>query len=117
MCTCRGKHSLHEMLKCFETFVPIVRGDLDLLETLALDFVKRQSKQNIVYTEVRYSPHFLAKGSDLGGGAREDGQESVLDAGPIIDAVTRGLRRGEKEYGVKVRFICSVHLLFGAPSS
>ena len=87
------------MLKCFETFVPIVRGDLDLLEKLAHDFVKRQSKQNIVYTEVRYSPHFLAKGSDLGG---EEGGILLLDARAIIDAVTRGLRRGEKEYGVKV---------------
>ena len=87
------------MLKCFETFVPIVRGDLDLLECLAFDFVKRQAKQNVIYTEVRYNPHFLANESNLGG---SEGKNGKIDARSIIDAVTRGLRKGEKEYDVKV---------------
>mmetsp|Transcript_10626 Transcript_10626/g.13454 ORF Transcript_10626/g.13454 Transcript_10626/m.13454 type:complete len:442 (-) Transcript_10626:218-1543(-) len=102
LCTCRGKRSLHEMIKCFEHFIPIVRGDLDFIEALAIDFVKRQASQNIVYTEVRYSPHLLAEGGDYTG-------NHVVDAEPVIDAVTRGLRRGEKEYGVKVnQILCCI---------
>ena len=84
------------MIKCFEHFIPIVRGDLNLIEQLAYDFVKRQSNQNVIYTEVRYSPHLLAKGGDYTGDVQ-------VDAVPVIDAVTKGLRRGEKDFGVKVR--------------
>ena len=84
------------MFKCFEHFIPIVRGDLGLIESLAYDFVKRQASQNIVYTEVRYSPHLLAEGGDYTG-------DVEVDAVPVIDAVTKGLRRGEKEYRIKVR--------------
>lgn len=83
------------MIKCFEHFIPIVRGDLHFIETLAYDFVKRQASQNIVYTEVRYSPHLLAEGGDYTG-------TNEVDAEPVIDAITKGLRRGEMEFGVKV---------------
>jgi adenosine deaminase len=102
LCTCRGKRSLHEMIKCFEHFIPIVRGDLHFIETLAYDFVKRQASQNIVYTEVRYSPHLLAEGGDYTG-------TNEVDAEPVIDAITKGLRRGEMEFGVKVnQILCCI---------
>jgi len=100
LCCCRGKRSLLEMLKCFEIFVPIVRGDLRLLEKLSYDFVKQQASQNIIYTEVRYSPHFLAKDGGLS-------MSELVDADSVIDAVTRGLRQGEIDYNVKVnQIIC-----------
>ena len=101
--TCRGKRSLHEMIKCFEHFIPIVRGDLDLIETGAFDFVKRQASQNVVYTEVRYSPHLLADGGDYAG-------DTKVDPLPVIRAVTKGLRRGEKEFpGIKVnQILCCI---------
>jgi adenosine deaminase len=105
LCTCRGKRSLYEMIKCFEIFLPIVRGNLELLETLSYNFCRRQSKCNVIYSEVRYSPHLLAEGGDY------NGTDSV-DARPVIDAVTRGLRRGEKDFNVKVRSNQSVICLF-----
>lgn len=102
ICTCRGKRSLHEMLNCFEIFVPIVRGNLEFLEELACDFVKRQAQQNVLYTEVRYSPHLLAKGGTLSG-------KDAVDAEPVITAITSGLRKGEKEFGVKVnQILCCI---------
>ena len=84
------------MFQCFEVFVPIVQQNLTLLEQLAHDFVKGQAQQNVIYTEVRYCPHLLAKGGSYGE------NESIIDADPIVDAVTRGFRSGEKEFGVKV---------------
>ena len=105
LCTCRGKRSLYEMIKCFEIFLPIVRGNLELLETLSYNFCRRQSKCNVIYSEVRYSPHLLAEGGDYNG-------TDVVDARPVIDAVTRGLRRGEKDFNVKVRNNQSVICLF-----
>lgn len=49
--------SLQAMLDCFSRFLPCVRGDMQGLEELSYRFVAAQAKQNIVYTEVRYSPH------------------------------------------------------------
>ena len=83
------------MIKAFEVFIPIVRGNMALIQSMAYDFVKRQAQQNIVYTEVRYSPHLLATGSSLSG-------TETVDPIPVLNAVTKGLRLGEKEFGVKV---------------
>jgi adenosine deaminase len=49
------------MLNCFEVFLPLVRGNLHLIEQLSYDFCQRQWEQNVVYCEVRYSPHLLAE--------------------------------------------------------
>jgi adenosine deaminase len=92
------------MLNCFEVFLPIVRGNLVLIEELAFDFCKRQWEQNVVYTEVRYSPHLLAEGlaGDIAD-EEEEASQSEYDFGrsqvqvtpdDVFDAVTRGLRRG-----------------------
>lgn len=102
LCTCRGKRSLSSMLQCFTIFIPIVRGNLELIERLAYDFAKRQAKQNIIYTEVRYSPHLLSKGGDIGG-------TEVVDPVPVINAVTQGLRRGEKDFGIIInQILCCI---------
>jgi adenosine deaminase len=112
LCTCRRRYqplrhkderrptfgksppgSLEDMLTCFEFFLPLVYNNLDLLENLAHDFVERQYEQNAIYTEVRYSPHLLAK-----------------DAHQAFDAVTRGLRRGCEEFGVAVnQILCAIN--------
>ena len=85
--------SLEDMLTCFEFFLPVVRDNLEFLEDLAYDFVKRQHEQNVVYTEVRYSPHFFAK-----------------DPETAYYTVTRGLRRGCKDYRITVnQILCSIN--------
>jgi adenosine deaminase len=105
LCSCRGKRSLHDMLKAFEVFLPLVRGNLELLESLAVDFVKRQAQQNVVYTEMRYSPHLLAQGGSL----QQTQTSNEVNADPVVDAITRGLRRGEAEYGVQVnQILCCI---------
>ena len=98
LCTCRRRYrklrhseerkrsikemqgSLEDMLLCFEFFFPLVYGNFELLEHLAYDFVRRQWEQNVIYTEVRYSPHLLAR-----------------DPRKAHWAVTNGLRRGLAE--------------------
>ena len=102
LCTCRGKQSLTEMIKCFEIFVPLVQGKLDLIEELSYDFCRRQAEQRVIYTECRYSPHFLAEGASLTG-------SKPVDATPVFHAVTRGLRRGSSEYGIVVnQILCCI---------
>lgn len=104
LCTCRGKKSFEAMITCFEIFVPLVQGNIELIEQLSYNFVKRQAEQNIIYTEVRYSPHLLANGGSFNDNDGND-KSVLVNADPIIDAVTRGLRLGEEEYGVKVNQI------------
>ena len=77
----KPKGTLQDMLTCFEFFLPLVYNNFSLLESLAYDFVKRQYEQNVVYSEVRYSPHYFAE-----------------DAYQAHAAVTLGLRRGCKEF-------------------
>lgn len=97
LCTCRGYRSLYEMLNCFEVFLPIVRGNLELIEQLAFDFCQRQWEQKVVYTEVRYSPHLLAEGFASSSDVDDDkplSSDQKITPTAVLDAVTRGLRRG-----------------------
>jgi adenosine deaminase len=98
LCTCRGQHSLTEMLNTFQMFFPLVQGNLTLLEQLAYDFCQRQSQQNIVYTEARYSPHLLAYGAVDGGGPATDDDDDAVSAEDVVRAITKGLRRGTLDY-------------------
>ena len=114
LCTCRGKKSLQAMIACFEIFVPIVRGKLKLLEELAFHFCRRQFQQNIVYTEVRYNPHLLSTGGFLNSSTTNKTQ-TCIDANPVVDAITRGLRRGQEKYNIIVRFtfiFYTLHIVF-----
>ena len=87
--------SLEDMLTCFEFFFPLVYNNETLLEELAFDFVKRQWEQNVIYTEVRYSPHLLAKDPTIS-----------------LAAITRGLRRGCESFPVIVNQILSAICFF-----
>jgi adenosine deaminase len=126
LCTCRGRHSLTEMLNAFQMFTPLVQGNLSLLEQLAYDFCRRQSQQNIVYTEARYSPHLLAYGAVGGDGGGADGTTTTgspatnddvgvengcaVSALDVVHAITRGLRRGTADYGniVVNQILCAI---------
>lgn len=105
LCTCRRRYrklrhegqsqqsgSLEDMLECFQFFFPLVYDNFVLLEQLAFDFVKRQHEQNVIYTEVRYSPHLLAK-----------------DPCKAYEAVTRGLRKGCAKFMIDVnQILCAI---------
>ena len=137
LCTCRGHQSLQAMLQCFEIFLPLVRRNLVLLEQLAYDFCQRQWEQNVVYTEVRYSPFLLADGFGGGGGGGkgdggddttsrpsntnsndstddcndddDDNDDNVIDGEAVLKAVTTGLRRGCHKFGITVnQILCAI---------
>lgn len=103
LCTCHNQQSLQAMIKSFEIFLPIVRGNFGLLEQLAFDFCKRQAEQKIIYTEVRYNPHLLAENGSF------VKSNKPIDPRPVIDAITKGLRCGEKEFGITVnQILCCI---------
>lgn len=104
LCTCRGYRSLKAMLNCFEIFLPLVRGNLDLIEQLSFDFCQRQWEQHVIYTEVRYSPFLLAEGYQI-----EEKSKDAVSGEMVLDAVTRGLRRGVKQFDIVVnQILCAI---------
>jgi adenosine deaminase len=63
----------------------------EALERVAYEFVEDMAKDNVVYAEVRFAPHF-----HTAGGLGLDG---------VMTAVLRGLERGEEDFGVHVGVI------------
>lgn len=65
----------------------------DNLRRQAIDFCRRQSESNVIYTETRLCPMLMNdRGLTL-----EDGLAGIYE----------GIKEGEKKYGIKVRFIFS----------
>ena len=95
-------HSLAAMLDRFMFFLPFAQGDLGLLENLARRFVADQAAQNVIYTEVRYSPHVLTKACQVDTLCQECDTGEIpameAEARAVVEAVTRGLRRGVAEH-------------------
>ncbi|UJR25413.1 hypothetical protein I4U23_006760 [Adineta vaga] len=83
--------SLAEFLEKFPFFTPIVAGDVEALERVAYEFVEDQAIQGVLYTETRYSPHYLTG--------------DKLTPEQVIEAINKGLRRGMQEFSVDVRSI------------
>jgi Adenosine deaminase len=119
LCTCRGHRSLKQMLNCFEIFLPLVRRNLDLLEQLAFDFCRRQYQQNVVYTEVRYSPFLLAEGFVVENHDDNNNQQQqqngdknytgAIDGAAVFRAITAGLRRGSHKFNIVVnQILCAI---------
>ncbi|CAK9085835.1 Adenosine deaminase (Adenosine aminohydrolase) [Durusdinium trenchii] len=90
---------LFPILDCFYTFLPIVRGRFDVLEELSYEFCRHRKEENIIYTEVRYSPFEFLVQNELGEVADESLSEQA------VEAVCKGLERGQKDFGVLVRQI------------
>jgi len=98
--------SLKSMIDRFVFFLTFVQGNLPIIEELACAFVSRQAAQNVLYTEVRYSPHIMTSVGTYDGdaGANASGSDDMhAQAQAVVEAVTRGLRRGcEKHPGTEI---------------
>jgi adenosine deaminase len=82
-----------------------------VLLKLAFDFVQRQYSQNIVYSEVRYSPHLLAESCFDHASDNSNGQARMAKTTPeeVQAAVTEGLRRGCHKFGIVVnQILCAI---------
>jgi len=84
----RGSLALY--LEGFRHTIAVLQS-AEALERVAFEFVEDMARDNVVYAEVRFAPHFHTQGG-LG-----------LDG--VMEAVVRGLRHGMDEYPVKVGLI------------
>nr|XP_018904380.1 PREDICTED: adenosine deaminase-like [Bemisia tabaci] len=99
-CIIREPESLAAFLKPYKFYNPYYAGDLEAIERLAYEFCEDSKRCNVIYSEVRYSPHKLV------GFASCDkyGLQGLLD---VTSQVVKGLKRGERDFGVKCKSILS----------
>jgi adenosine deaminase len=85
---------LADYLHRFDTTISILQTDT-ALERVAYELVEDASNDGVRYIEVRNAPHLNVHGG--------------LSVDEVIEATTRGLARGEREFGTVARFItCSL---------
>ena len=78
--------------------IEIFRNDVAAIERIAHEFCEDEALSGVLYFEVRYCPHLLCTTESVD----EDNCVSPRD---VVQAVIRGLKRGERDFGVKARSI------------
>ncbi|KAG0722703.1 Adenosine deaminase [Chionoecetes opilio] len=92
------------------TYTPY-SGDAALIERIAYEFIEDQARECVAYCEVRFTPQLLLPSHNLTpseqethlNGSVNEAKEMVVD--DVLDAVLKGLARGEQQFGTKVRVI------------
>ncbi|XP_077518261.1 adenosine deaminase-like isoform X1 [Amblyomma americanum] len=85
--------TLKDFLDRFEVFMPTVVGDLEAVERISYELCEDQAREGVAYFEARYSPHFLAS------------KEKNVTVRQVVEAVNRGLQRGQHDFKVMARSI------------
>lgn len=107
--------TLMSFLRGFSIFLPAVIGDLDAIERMSYEFCEYQSKQGVVYAEPRYCPHLLIPHVlDQGevdflshNNSWTSDPSHKISTESVVEAVNKGLKRGEKDFGIITRTILS----------
>ncbi|KAG0717384.1 Adenosine deaminase [Chionoecetes opilio] len=102
---------LAHFLQAFAIFLPAVVGDAALMERMAYEFLEDQARECVAYCEVRFCPHLLLPSHNLTpseqetqlNGSVNGAKEMVVE--DVMDAVLKGLARGEQQFGTKARVI------------
>jgi adenosine deaminase len=74
--------------------------DYDACYRIAYENVEDAFNEGIDYSELRFSPSFMAEPHDL-------------DPEGVVDAVIAGIQNGEKEFGIKVNLIEIISCTYG----
>ncbi|XP_077560554.1 adenosine deaminase-like [Haemaphysalis longicornis] len=89
--------SLKNFLGRFDIYMPAFVGDLEAIERIAYELCEDQARDAVAYFETRFSPHLFAS------------EEKNVTPGLVIQAVSRGLERGQADFNIKARSIlCAV---------
>ncbi len=84
----------HTILIQYNTIIIYNYSTRDNLIEQSIQFCGMQAANNVIYSEVRYCPHFL---TERGGLTPEEALLAVID----------GLEQGQRQHKVKVRSILS----------
>ena len=82
----------------------VCSSSLETIERCAYEFCEDSAAQGVVYTEPRTSPHFMAK-------------NQKFTPEEALQAMLRGLKRGEQDFGIKARVLLCMVKGFEFPMS
>jgi len=85
--------NLTKFLSGFQYTSPALSGDTAAIERIALEFCEDAAYNGILYVESRFCPNLLVD---------ESGECSTDE---VVEAVLRGFKKGEQEYGVVARVL------------
>ncbi|KAK3878998.1 hypothetical protein Pcinc_016405 [Petrolisthes cinctipes] len=99
--------NLHSFLEPVQLYLPALRGDLAVIERISYEFVGDQAMQSVAYCEVRFAPHLLLDPKPVAGMEENgiEGKKTAVTADQVLEAVLKGLVRGEEEFDTKARVI------------
>jgi adenosine deaminase len=94
---------LYPILEVFYRYLPVVQGRNALLEEVAYQFCEFQRRSNVIYTEVRYSPHEFFSEEH-----KENPPEGMAKA--VVESISKGLARGQQACGITVKqILCCIN--------
>ena len=79
-------------------------GDPEALERIAYEFCEDIANNGVLYCETRYCPHLLAN-CGVDGVQCNGSKEQNCSPRKVVESVCKGIERGCKDFGVKVRTI------------
>ena len=92
---------------------------MEAIERMAYEFCLYQADEGVIYAEVRYCPHLLmpqlfndSKVDYLADSGNKSVSNAQISLSSIVEAVNRGLARGEAEYGIVCRTILDLCVQF-----
>uniref|UniRef100_H3AI59 Adenosine deaminase n=1 Tax=Latimeria chalumnae TaxID=7897 RepID=H3AI59_LATCH len=108
--TCEKPSSLTEVLAKFSQYMYVIAGDREAIKTIAHDLVEDKAKEGVIYFEARYSPHLLA--NSMVDPIPWNQEQGDLTPSDVVHLVNEGFKKGEQDFGVKVRSIlcCMRHM-------
>lgn len=88
----------------------INRGDLKAIERIAFELCHAQAKAGVIYSEVHYTPHFYLPDRPATAIRNQNNYHTYshkrkTTAKDVVEAVNRGLDRGQRQFNITVRTI------------
>ena len=83
---------------CVSQLCHCFSGSSKALEMVAYDFCKASSEAGVVYAEMRFNPTLLIHSPVAV-------DKGTLSNDEVMDAILKGLEKGQKEFGLKVNII------------
>ena len=90
--------SLVPFLECFSMFLPVLQGNPEAIERLAYECVEDQYNNKVAFFETRFAPFLMLANNES---SRDFDCEQTCCAHDVVDAVLKGLERGEQDFGVR----------------
>lgn len=85
--------NLTGFLAGFQYTAPALTGDMAAIERIAMEFCEDAAYNGLLYVESRFCPNFLV------------GDSGAFTSDDVVEAVLKGFKRGEAEYGVVARVL------------